>query len=77
MLFRSLGAEDGLDGVEALGGEAEAVALGAKGKGGVVLEEEERDGGAEEGAREEERGDAGAGDKDWVAWRGHGGWATM
>ena len=41
--------EDVLDGVEAFGGEAQAVALRAEGDGAVLLVDYEGDGGAEEG----------------------------
>ena len=47
-----VGPEDGLDGAQAFGGKPEPVPLGAEGERGVPLEDEERDGGAEEGARE-------------------------
>jgi hypothetical protein len=57
-------AEDRLDGAEAVGREAQTVALGAEDDGGVALEDEEGDVGALEGAGEQQRGDACARDED-------------
>ena len=73
--MEAFGAEHGFDGVEAFGGEAEAVTLRAEGDGAVGFEDEEGDAGAEEGLGEEKGGEAGAGDEDGflLGGGGHGG----